>query len=252
MEKITFHSSPSKKKEIKVHYRLRDGRNVQLSYGSEIVAKVEDLAKLNPDGSRKDRVTVYNRELSQKLAEEYKVMQQAYAVMCDKGLDLTSAVFVQEIRRIKEPVVQIRAENPSIVFRFRQYADDSLRGHIIGEARHRHIIVVVEKLERFLIINGISGLTTQEFTDSHLMEFRNFLFDEYLYVKKYPKLYGKLSLKSMPKARLSMNTVSSQLKMFQTFFNELENSDEIHKSPFRKLGREKRKTVMKTLYYEHF
>lgn len=252
MEKITFHSSPSKKKEIKVHYRLRDGRNVQLSYSSDIVAKVEDLAKLNPDGSRKDRVTVFNRELAKKLAEEYKIMQQAYAVMCDKGLDMTSKVFEQEIRRIKEPVVQIRVENPSIVARFRQYADDALRGHIIGEDRHKHIIVVVEKLERFLIINGIRGLTTQEFTDAHLMDFRNFLFDEYQYVKKNPKLYEKMSLKSLPQARLSVNTVTSQLKMFQSFFNEMENIDEIQKSPFRKLGKEKRKTVMKTLYDEPF
>ena len=252
MEKITFHSSPSKKKEIKVHYRLRDGRNVQLSYSSGIVAVVEDLEKLNPDGSRKNRITVYNHDLAKALAEEDKVMQQAYAVMRGKGLDLTSAVFAQEIRRIKEPVVQMRAENPNIVACFRQYADDALRGRIIGNDRHKHIIVVSEKLERFLIINGISGLTTEEFTEMHLMEFRNFLFDEYLYVKKFPKLYTKLSARNKPSARLSMNTVTSQLKMFQTFFNELENTDEIHKSPFRKLGREKRKAVMKTLYDEPF
>ena len=235
-----------------MHYRLRDGRNVQLSYSSDIIANVEELAKMNPDGSRKDRVTIFNRELAKKLAEEYKIMQQAYAVMCDKGLDMTSKVFEQEIRRIKEPVVQIRAENPSIVARFRQYADDALRGHIIGKDRHKHIIVVVEKLERFLIINGIRGLTTLEFTDAHLIDFRNFLFDEYQYVKKNPKLYEKMSLKSLPQARLSVNTVTSQLKMFQSFFNEMENIDEIQKSPFRKLGKEKRKTVMKTLYDEPF
>ena len=45
-----------------------------------------------------------------------------------------------------------------------------------------------------------------------------------------------------------MNTVASQLKMLQTFMNELENTDEIGKSPFRKLGKERRKVVMKTRY----
>lgn len=252
MEQITFHSSPSRKKEIRVHYRLRDGRYVQLCHKSDIVADVADLAKLNPDGSRKPRVTVFNRELSKKLAEEYKVMQQAYGVICDTGLDKTTEVFEQEIRRIKEPVVQLRAETPNIVSRFRQYADGALRGRIIGHDRHKHIIVVSDKLERFLIINGISGLTAQEFTETHLMDFRNFLFDEYLYVKKKPKLYENVSMRNKPQARLSMNTVTSQLKMFQTFFNELENIDEIHKSPFRKLGKEKRKTVMRTLYDEPF
>lgn len=252
MEKITFHSSPTKKKDIKVHYRLRDGRNVQLCHTSDILASVSDLAKLNPDGSRKDRVQIYNQELSSQLAEEYRVMQQAYAVMCDKGLDMTTSVFEQEIRRIKEPVVQTRTENPNIVDRFRRYADDSLRSRIFGAARHKHIIVVAEKLQRFLVINGISGLTAPEFTEAHLMDFRNFLFDEYQFVKKYPKLYEKVSARNKPQSRLSMNTVASQMKMFQSFFNELENIDEIGKSPFRKLGRERKKAIMKTLYDEPF
>ncbi len=252
MEKITFHSSPSKKKEIKVHYRLRDGRNVQLCHTSDILASVSDLSKLNPDGSRKDRVQIFNQELASQLAEEYRVMQQAYAVMCDEGLDMTTSIFEQEIRRIKEPIVQIRTENPTIVDRFRRYADDSLRSRIFGEARHKHIIVVAEKLQRFLVINGISGLTAPEFTEAHLMDFRNFLFDEYQFVKKYPKLYEKVSARNKPQARLSMNTVASQMKMFQSFFNELENIDEIGKSPFRKLGRERKKAIMKTLYDEPF
>ena len=252
MEKITFHSSPSKKKEIKVHYRLRDGRDVQLCHKSEIVASVEDLAKLNPDGTRKPRVTVFNQALAGKLANEYKVMQQAYGIICDNGLDKTTEVFEQEIRRIKEPIMQLRAETPNIVGRFRQYADGALRGRIIGHDRHKHIIVVSDKLERFLIINGLCGLTAQEFNETHLMDFRNFLFDEYLYVKKKPKLYENVSKRNKPQSRLSMNTVTSQLKMFQTFFNELENIDEIYKSPFRKLGKEKRKTVMRTLYDEPF
>lgn len=252
MEKITFHSSPTKKKEIRVHYRLRDGRNVQLCHTSDILASVSDLAKLNPDGSRKDRVQIYDKELASQLAEEYRVMQQAYAVMCDKGLDMTTSIFEQEIRRIKEPVVQIRTENPNIVDRFHRYADDSLRSRIFGAARHKHIIVVAEKLQRYLVIKGISGLTAPEFNETHLMDFRNFLFDEYQFVKKYPKLYEKVSARNKPQTRLSMNTVASQMKMFQSFFNELENIDEIGKSPFRKLGRERKKAIMKTLYDEPF
>jgi hypothetical protein len=84
------------------------------------------------------------------------------------------------------------------------------------------------------------------------MDFREFLFDEYLYVQKYPKLYETVSDRNKPKARLSMNTVTSQLKMLSTFFTELEDTDEIHKSPFRKMGKEKRKAVMKTKYDDPF
>ena len=77
--------------------------------------------------------------------------------MLDEGMDLTSAVWEREISAIKNPIEVIRAENPNIVTRFRKAADDSLRAGIIGSNRHKHIIVVSDKLERFLIIKGISG-----------------------------------------------------------------------------------------------
>ena len=38
------------------------------------------------------------------------------------------------------------------------------------------------------------------------------------------------------------------MKMLQTFLTDLENRDEITKSPFRKLGADRKKTVMKTTY----
>lgn len=138
----------------------------------------------------------------------------------------------------------------SITERFRRFAAESLRDRILGKKRYDHVIVVCGKLSRFLAIKGLSHITPSEFTESHLMEFRNFLFDEYLYVPRYKKIYKDVSSASLPKSRLSMNTVVSQMKMLQTFFNELENTDEIAKSPFRRLGRERKKTVMRTMYDE--
>ena len=251
MEKISFY--PCKKKgEVRVKYRIRDGRSAQVYYTTDILCSEKDLEKLNPDGSRKDRVKLYNTNLADSLKKEYDVMVAAYAKMRDEGLDLTTEVLEREIVALKNPVVETRTENPNIVTRFRKYADGSLRSGIIGEARHKHIIVVSDKLERFLIINGISGLTAEEFDIDHLMAFREFLFDEYLYVKKYERLYKGVKAQNKPQARLSMNTVTSQMKMFQTFFTELEDIDEIRKSPFRKLGKERKKAVMRTKYDDPF
>lgn len=251
MEKISFY--PCKKKgEVRVKYRIRDGRSAQVYYTTDILCTEKDLEKLNPDGSRKDRVKLYNTNLAGSLKKEYDVMVAAYAKMRDEGLDLTTEVLEREIVALKNPVVETRTENPNIVTRFRKYADGSLRSGIIGEARHKHIIVVSDKLERFLIINGISGLTAEEFDIDHLMAFREFLFDEYLYVKKYERLYKGVKAQNKPKVRLSMNTVTSQMKMFQTFFTELEDIDEIKKSPFRKLGKERKKAVMRTKYDDPF
>ena len=177
-------------------------------------------------------------------------MCQAYTLMCDQRLDMTTEVLERQIEALRNPVAAVRNENPSLVIRFRKYADSALRDGVIGENRYKHIMVVSEKLERFLIINGISKISAEEFDVDHLMEFREFMFDEYHFVEKYPKLYEKVKRQNRPEARLSMNTVTSQLKMFQTFFTELENLDEIRKSPFRKLGKDRKKSVMKTIAKE--
>ena len=247
MERITFHIQSSKKR-FKLVYRLRDGRNVQITHKTDIVVDLSDLNKLNPNGTPKERISIYNEELSLKLKEEFSIMTTAYATMREEGLDLTAEVFEREITRIKTPVVAVREEISSLITRFRKYADDALKYGIVGEARYKHITIVADKLERFLIINGISSITAPEFTETHLMEFRDFIYNEFEYVDKYPRMYEKMNKRNKPSEKLSINTVASQLKMLQTFMNELENTDEIGKSPFRKLGKERRKVVMKTRY----
>ena len=139
-------------------------------------------------------------------------------------------------------------DKPNLVTLFRQYADDALRYRIIGKKRHDHIIVVSDKLERFLTIKGLSGITASEFSDSLLMEFRNYIFDEYKFVDEYRHLYQKISSHNKPGHRLSINTVSSQMKMLQTFFTELENTDVIVKSPFRRLGKGRKRLILRTHY----
>lgn len=252
MERISFHIA-KKEGQVTVRYRLRQGDDVvQICHRSDIRCDIKDLMKLNPDGTPKDRVRVYNQALSEALKKEYDIMVLAFAKMRDEGMDMTSEVFEREISAIKNPVVGIRLEAPNVVTRFRQYADDALRAGIIGASRHKHIIVVSDKLERFLLIKGMSGMTAEEFDVADLVDFREFIFEEYQYVQKYPLLYRKVKEQNKPSARLSMNTVSSQLKMFQTFFAELEDLEEIRKSPFRKLGKEKRRALMRTKYDEPF
>lgn len=43
MERITFHSRSNKKKGIQVVFRLRDGRDVQITHKSDIIADLADL-----------------------------------------------------------------------------------------------------------------------------------------------------------------------------------------------------------------
>lgn len=155
---------------------------------------------------------------------------------------------VIESSSAKNPIVEVRRQEPGIVARFKQYIQKSVRDGIIGDNRAKHIKVVCGKLERYLIIRGQARMTVSQFNQDVLMDFRNFVFDEYLYVDRNKRLYKGISARNLPKRRLSNNTVVSQMKMLQTFFTDLENRDEITKSPFRRLGTERRKAVMKTKF----
>lgn len=249
METITLKVRTTKETgTVKLRFRLREGRDIELYHKSDIEAKISDLDKLTIEGKKKKGVTTLTKAFLQSISEERKYMQLAYDKMKNDGMDMNSETFESVIAGLKTPVLEVRKDQPAVVDRFRQYADDALRDRILGKKRHDHILVVADKLDRFLTIKGLSELSAPEFTDALLMEFRNFLFDEYKYVEKYKRLYKKVNSYNKPKARLSLNTVASQMKMLQTFFTELENSDEIVKSPFRRLGKERKKVVMKTKY----
>lgn len=249
MERITLRVRTTKKTgEVPLMFRLRDAKNVDIYYKSDIAADVRQLDKLELDGTPKKKVTTLDASLVKAIRERKETIAQAYHQMLAKGLDITSDVLQSEVQSILSPVYEVRRDKLTLLSRFRKYANDAKRDGIIGEARCKHILIVSDKLERFLIINGLTQITPDEFTPEHLMEFRNFIFDEYKFVDKHKKVYKDMKPKSIPTERLSNNTVVSQLKMFQTFFSVLDDADEIHKSPFRKLGTERRKAVMKSKY----
>lgn len=251
MELITIKFRTQKSAgKVKLRFRLRDGRGVDIYHKSDIEVDISLMDKLTLEGTKKKGVSTLNPRLLSSIAEEKDLMSRAYAQMKKDGRDLTSEVLEEIIDVIKHPVEEQKHCSLSVTDRFRRFAKESLRDRILGKKRYDHVIVVCGKLSRFLAIKGLSHITPSEFTEAHLMEFRNFLFDEYLYVPRYKRIYKDIPPASQPKSRLSMNTVVSQMKMLQTFFNELENTDEIAKSPFRKLGRERKKAVMRTMYDE--
>ena len=51
---------------IRLHFRLRDGRGVDLYHKSEIDADLNDLDKFSDTGELKPRVSVYNKKLKRR------------------------------------------------------------------------------------------------------------------------------------------------------------------------------------------
>lgn len=64
MEKITFMvRTKDPKAQIKVRFRLRDGRELQLFHSTGISTTVGNLAKFEPNGELAKSVKVYDAQL---------------------------------------------------------------------------------------------------------------------------------------------------------------------------------------------
>ena len=139
-------------------------------------------------------------------------------------------------------------KNEALYPRLLRYLDEAHRDGAIGDGRYAVALGKAAKLNRFLTIIGQRSMPAREFTTELVMEYRQFLYDEYKYVPLYPDLYPRGSGYHWPKKRLRDTTVVHDLKLLQAFFAELENADEIRRSPFRKLSMEKRRMIMHTMY----
>lgn len=79
MERITLYLRTTKTSgKIRLHFRLTEGREVQLFHKSNIEADLADLKKFDIDGSLKPRVSLYNEDLRLAITREIDAMHEAY------------------------------------------------------------------------------------------------------------------------------------------------------------------------------
>lgn len=136
----------------------------------------------------------------------------------------------------------------TMVERLRRYLDEAHRDGMMGDGRYSVALGKAKKLQRFLSIINQESMPVDKFTTDMVLEFRKFLYDEYKYVSRFPDLYPRGAGSRPPQKRMKDTTVVHDLKLLQSFFAELENTDEITCSPFRKISVEKRRVMMHVMY----
>lgn len=254
MEKIVIFLRTKKTSgNIKLRFRLREGREIDLYHKSDIEADLKDLDKFDESGHVKHRVVSFNRKLKKSIDAEMNLMHNVYNDLCKKfqKKNITGQLFEDAIQKYGEPEIVYESDGPmTLLERFKVFIEDAFRDGIIGEPRMRHYDVIYHELERFLEIKKLTKLTAPEFTADMLMDFRCFLINEYKYVGKYKYLYEDKKKLEIPTQPRSSNTVVAKMKKIQAFFNELEDKEELVVSPFRKLGKQRKASVMKERYDE--
>ena len=257
MERITLYCrTTSARGTTNLRFRVTDGRALTMYYSTGRKIPNEQLAVFTPDGSLRPRVTVYNPKLKAEIEEYFAAINAAYNHMKITGMDMRSEVLQVEVDKILNPETPEAILHPNgeenLIQRFRRYIEEAYRDGIIGEHRHMHYDAMCRRMDRFLHIKGHSNMMPEQFDVKMLMDYRAFIADEYLYVSQYPKLYVKDGRKRYPTKKISNNSVVHEMKGLRAFFNELENTDEIFKSPFRKISHERFKTMMRLKQDEPF
>lgn len=244
---------------IKLRLRLIDGRAIQLYHRSEIDVDIEELSKFEKDGTPKKRAN-YNRVLKATIDKRINVLRQVYAEAQENGVAHTTESFELAIDKMLHPdkYVAEDEQKPEIfVDRFAHY----IASLSVSEERKKGYRVVLASIKRFLVVTGIEGIAIDKVDPNVLLKFADFTENEYKIakLKKWSKLYKNdkqkvgedgYRLMDIPVAPRSQNTVALRMKMLKAFFSQLEDADEIVKSPFRRMGRENRIKALKEQYAE--
>lgn len=235
--------------KITLRFRLRDGREVDLYHKSEIEADLSDLCKFEADGTPKKRAN-FNRNLHKSIIERIGILQAVYDSAVKEGRNLTNESFELDIDKNLHPEAYKEEEaDPTarlLLKRFDKYINDGL----FSDARKAAYWVTYRILERFLTISKREAITFDEVDADFIMNFREFIINEWEFAKKkkYAHLYKNVTKQNFPDAPRVQNTVATKLKHFQAFMRMLEDTDEIVKSPYRKLGRENRLAALREQY----
>lgn len=215
--------------------QLRDGDHT--FYHSTGIQAQPDDAKNNP-------------ELREEVTRHALAMCKAYTFMQLRQMDMNDRIFEIEVSRVLTDscMFAVRKSSRLLYPRLLRYLDEAHRDGVMGNARYAVALGKAEKLRRFLVIIGRTSMSVREFTADMVLQFRQFLYNEFTYVPLYPELYPRCPGRRPPKKRMRNTTVVHDLKLLRAFFAELENTREIRRSPFRSISVEKRRIMMHVMY----
>lgn len=235
METITMCNGAASGVAPIIFFRLEDGEQT-FYHSTGIAARPEEAER--------------NLRLRSQLEHHKLAMCKAYTMMQLKRMDMNSRIFEMMVGRVMTECIGFnqRKSGEPVYQRLMQYLKEAHRDGVIGQGRYIVLIGKARKLQRFLIIKGLSGISANDFTADLLLEYRKFIYDEYHYVSRFPELYPKGEGRHAPRRRCKDTTVVHDLKALQAFFRELEDTGEIRRSPFKKISFEKRRSIMHVMY----
>jgi integrase len=225
--------SAKKSEKAIMRFRLRDGRNIQLFYKSEIEvdpnnwdAKVQAIkTRVVFDGRKKFNDSITTRK---------NIVLEAYEAEPDK-LSMTSEILeAKVIQKLHPEEFKPIEETPQTFF---EAFTEFLEKHKLSIGRKRHFQVVKRALQRFELYTA--KMTKKPFkisfdtvTKETLQDIETFLLNEFTIFKTMPELYVDVPETRTPQPR-GQNTISNIFTKLRTFYHWSIDAEKTTNNPFK-------------------
>lgn len=247
--------------EIPIRFRINDGRKFELSYKSQLRANIEDLKFILPDGSVKSGLkgggiyTERNQRLaiiSQQIKEEITTIEKA--IEKATNIPTNSAELEELINDYKNPkkysATLDEIQSRDLVQRFEYFIETSSFKH----NRTKGYRVTLRTLKRFLVISKRESIELDSINAEFLLDFSNFITNEYKYAKSHSRQYkefvksGMIRERDIPLEPRDNNTLATMSKQLRAFFNDLVISEELITNPYSRIKKDKRSKILREDY----
>ena len=230
-----------KTKPVNVRFRLRDGRQFQFFYVSELViipekwdAKKQEI-KAKVLFNEKER-TIFNTSVSNRKTLILNIYTKV-------GNGLTYEILESEIKKQLFPELYEDKKRD-----FFDIYGEFIENHAHGDWQRKHHKVIYRCLKRFELYSQIYSrkeknfkLTLDEFTQETIKEFVKYIKNEPEYFKtkdKYEELKNAFPEKRDPKLR-GRNYINGQLSKLRTFFIWCKKNNKTKNQPFEEYEMDK-------------
>lgn len=184
----------SESRSAGLRFRISDGRGVCLYWSSNTT----------------------NLSINQYL----KLLSEVYSDMLSRGLPLQSSTLRQQMQKALFPSQDRLPKTPPIVTSYLDYLRQNYESGFMGASRYRQCCAKASRLDRYLRIKGRCDMRVQDFGADELLDYRNFVMNEYLYAARFPQFYPDGCRLHRP---MKNNSVVHEMRALRCFFAELED-----------------------------
>lgn len=216
---------------LKVYFRLTDGRKVQLFYRSEIEVDPNDWNGKKEELKYKAISTIDQRKKVDETNVAIRARKQLIHSVYEKDKTITSEILALKIDQFLHPEKYTPEQVQEIPKTYFEMFDQFLSQHKVSDGRRAHFRVLRRALQRYELYRKIK-LDIHTITKEIIRDIEGFLLDEKSVFDEFPEIYKFVPESRRPQVR-GINTVSGILSRFRTFCLWLIEEEKTTNNPFK-------------------